>query len=391
MAFIHVSGARCHYRLEGVAEKPVVVLSHSLGLDLGMWDAQMPDLLARFRVLRYDTRGHGASDAPAGDYTIEQLGQDALALLDGLGLRRVAWCGLSMGGMIGQWLGVNAGDRLTHLVLANTSPRIADPAGMETRRKKVLADGMSPIVDTAMARFFTKEMVDGNSSLVASARETVLRMNPVGYAGGCAAVRDHDFAASLRQIRTPTLVISGDADVSMPWDAHGGVLAREIAGADTVRLPTAHISNIGLPRAFTRALMDFISPPGDEDQLMAGLAVRRSILGATHVDRAMSRSTDLTRDFQELLTRYVWGEVWSRPGLDHRTRRLLVLTTLASLSRWDEFRMHLNAALDHGFEWCDVEELLLQVGLYAGIPVANTGFHIAAEERARRSDGGADL
>jgi 3-oxoadipate enol-lactonase/4-carboxymuconolactone decarboxylase len=384
MAFIQLSGLRCHYRLEGGADRPVVVLSHSLGLDLGMWDPQMPDLLSRFRVLRYDTRGHGASDAPAGDYTMEQLGRDALALLDGLGLEQVAWCGVSMGGMVGQWLGANAGGRLTHLVLANTTPRLADPAGMDARRVKVLAEGMAPIVDTTMSRFFTKEMVEANSPAVASARETVARTNPVGYAGCCAALRDHDSAASLKTIRTPTLVISGDVDASMPWDTHGALLVRGIEDAEAVHLPTAHISNLGMPRAFTRALMEFLSPPMDEDQLMAGVAVRRSVLGRAHVDRALAGATDLTRDFQELLTRYVWGEIWSRPGLDHRTRRLLVLTTLATLGRWEEFRMHLGAALDHGFEWCDVEELLLQVGVYAGIPTANTGFQIAGEEREKR-------
>jgi 3-oxoadipate enol-lactonase/4-carboxymuconolactone decarboxylase len=386
MSFIQLPGLRCHYRLEGAADRPVVVLSHSLGLDLGMWDPQMPDLLERYRVLRYDTRGHGATDAPAGEYTMAQLAWDALGLLDALEIGQVAWCGLSMGGMIGQWLAIDTPDRISRLILANTTPRIADPPGMETRRMKVLADGMGPIVDTVMSRFFTAALLAGNPPLVASARETVSRMDPIGYAGCCAAVRDHDAGERLREIRTPTLVISGEMDESMPWDAHGGVLIREIEDSEVVHLPTAHISNIGAPRAFTRALMEFLTEPRDEDQLMAGLAVRRSVLGHAHVDRAMAGATDLTRDFQELLTRYVWGEVWARPGLDHRTRRLLVLTTLAALGRWDEFRMHLNAALDHGFEWSDVEELLLQIGMYAGIPVANTGFHIASEVREKRTE-----
>jgi 3-oxoadipate enol-lactonase/4-carboxymuconolactone decarboxylase len=387
MAFVELSGLRCHYRLEGAADKPVIVLSHSLGQDLGMWDPQMADLLTRFRVLRYDTRGHGATDAPAGDYTMAQLAWDALGLLDALDIPQVAWCGLSMGGMIGQWLAIDTPDRLSHLILANTSPRIADPPGMEARRVKVLADGMGPIIDTVMSRFFTKELLSDTPPAVASARETLSRMNPIGYAGCCAAVRDHDATSRLHEIRAQTLVISGEADESMPWDAHGGVLMREIEDSEVVHLPTAHVSNIGAPRAFTRAVMEFLMQPLDEDQLMSGLAVRRSVLGNAHVDRAMAGATDLTRDFQEFLTRYVWGEIWSRPGLDHRTRRLLVLTTLATLGRWEEFRMHLNAALDHGFEWCDVEELLLQVAVYAGIPTANTGFGIAGEIREKRREG----
>ncbi len=224
MAFITVDGIRSYYRLEGADGLPVVVLSHSLGQDHTMWDGQMPDLLARFRVLRYDVRGHGATDAPEGDYTIEELGRDALALLDALHLERVAWCGLSLGGMVGQWLAVHVPERLSHLVLANTSPRIADPAGMEARRTTVLARGMSAVVEIAMSRFFTPALIEANPARVASARDTFLTTSPVGYASCCAALRDFDGNAALGRIGTPTLVISGDADVAMPFDNHAARL-----------------------------------------------------------------------------------------------------------------------------------------------------------------------
>jgi len=384
MAFLDLHGVRCYYRLEGAVDKPVVSLSHSLGMDHSMWDPQMPDLLARFRVLRYDLRGHGASDAPAGDYSVEQLSRDALARLDRLGLQEVSWCGLSLGGMIGQWLGVNASDRLSHLVLANTSPRTADPAGMEARRQTVLAQGMAAIADTVMSRFFGEALIASHSLHVGSARQTLLATNPVGYAGCCAAVRDFDGRKLLGAISTPTLVISGMSDASMPWDTHGAVLAREIPGAAAIQLPAAHLSNIGAPRAFTRALIAFLSPePGDARD--AGMTRRREILGDAHVDRATASATEMTRDFQEFITCYAWGGIWTRPGLDDRTRRLLVLATTAAMGRWEEFRMHLAAGLDRDLEWCDVEELLLQTAVYAGVPAANTGFHVAAEERTRRS------
>ena len=147
MAIANLDGDRVYYRLEGAAGRPVVALSHSLGLDHTMWDPQVAALTARFRVLRYDLRGHGGSDATPGDYTVEQLGRDALALLDRLGLDRVAWCGVSLGGMVGQWLAAHAGDRLSDLILANSSPRIADPPGMEARRLAVLDGGTRAIVD----------------------------------------------------------------------------------------------------------------------------------------------------------------------------------------------------------------------------------------------------
>ena len=250
MAFAGTDPIRTYYRLEGNGDKPVLVLSHSLGLDHGMWDSQMPGLLSRFCVLRYDTRGHGATDAPAGDYTMEGLGRDALALLDGLGLARVAWCGVSLGGMIGQWLAVHAPERVSALVLANTSPRVADPSVMEARRRTVLDQGLRAVADTAMARFFAPPLLAANPPRVASARATLLATSPAGYAGCCAALRDFDGTAALARISARSLVISGDADASMPWDGHGDVLARAIPGATGVRLATAHLSNLGLPRTF---------------------------------------------------------------------------------------------------------------------------------------------
>jgi 3-oxoadipate enol-lactonase/4-carboxymuconolactone decarboxylase len=376
MPIASLDGLRVFYRLEGAVGKPVVALSHSLGLDHGMWDLQMPGLLQRHRVLRYDTRGHGATDAPAGDYTIDGLGRDALALLDRLAIDRVAWVGVSLGGFVGQWVAAHAPDRLTHLVLANTTPRIAEPAGMEQRRQTVLARGMASIVDTAMSRFFVKPLVDANPPHVASARETVLSTSPIGYAGCCAALRDADLHELLPRIRTPTLVISGDRDEAMPFAGHGSVLATGIGRAQSVRLATAHISNLGLPRTFTRVLLDFLRS-GGHDVATVGESVRRAVLGDAHVDRAAADATELTRDFQAFITKYVWGEIWTRPGLDHVTRRLLVLTATAALGRWEEFRLHLTAGLARDLEWGDVEELLLQVAVYAGVPAANTAFHIA--------------
>jgi 3-oxoadipate enol-lactonase/4-carboxymuconolactone decarboxylase len=194
-------------------------------------------------------------------------------------------------------------------------------------------------------------------------------------------VRDFDLVAGLGGIRVPTLVISGDRDVALGWSGHNDVLARGIPGARVVRLNAAHLSNLEVPRSFSAALFEFLAPPAAADS-GAAMRRRRSVLGDEHVDRAIASTTPFNRGFQELITRYAWGEIWTRPGLDQRTRRLLVLTTMAALGRWEEFRMHLRAGIAHELEWCDVEEILLQAAIYAGVPVANTGFHIAEEERA---------
>jgi 3-oxoadipate enol-lactonase / 4-carboxymuconolactone decarboxylase len=380
MPFAISEGARIFYRLEGAPEKPLLVLAHSLGVDHGLWDPQLPALLRYVQVLRVDLRGHGASDSPAGDYTIEQLGRDVIAAVDSTARERFAYCGLSLGGMIGQWLGANATERITHLVLANTSPRVGAPDLFEARRKAVLEGGMTSVENAAMERFFSPRVLASANPQVATSRAALLAANPVGYAGCCAAIRDMDQRALLGRIRVPTLIIGGCLDASTPWEGHGDLLATAIPGARSIVLEAAHLSNVELPSAFTNALFDFLLPPQSNDRLAAGFTMRRSILGDGHVDRAVANTTELTRDFQDLITRYAWGTVWTRPGLDPNVRRLLVLAMTASLGRWEEFRLHLRAGLAAGLEMPDLEEVLLQVAIYAGVPAANTAFQIASEK-----------
>lgn len=384
MPFAEVNNTRLFYRLEGQSALPALVLSHSLGCDHSMWAPQMPGLLDHFQVLRYDTRGHGASGVPAGDITLEQLGQDVLALADRLGIAKFAFCGLSMGGAVGQWLAINAPQRLTGLVLANTSAKFGTPDLWNARRKAVLEGGMQAIADAVMQRFFSLANQSPGKQADAwaqSTRAVLLGTDPKGYAACCAALRDTDHRAAIKNISVPTLVIGSGKDPSTPWQEHGAVLAREIPGAKAVRLETAHLSNLEQPRTFTAAVLEFLlAGPADANPFDAGLKVRRAVLGAEHVDRSLGHATDFTRDFQELITRYAWGAVWRRPGLDQRTRRLLVLAITAALGRREEFQLHLHAALAHGMEACDVKETLLQVAVYAGAPAANTAFQIAKEE-----------
>jgi 3-oxoadipate enol-lactonase/4-carboxymuconolactone decarboxylase len=345
-----------------------------------MWSPQVPDLLEHFQVLRYDTRGHGASDAPAGDYSIDQLGRDVLGLLNALRIHTVAFCGLSMGGAVGQWLAVNAPERVTSLVLANSSSRFV-PEMLEARRKTVLESGTQGLADAVMGRFFSPErQTDANAR---SVRSVLLGTNPAGYAGCCAALRDFDYKSQLSKISVPTLVVVGDRDASTPWSEHGKILATEIPKAQAIHLPTAHLSNLERPRSFTAAVLEFLQTAievEESDPLETGLRVRRQVLGEEHVERSVAQATDLTHAFQSFITRYAWGSVWARPGLDRRTRRFITLAAMAALGRWEEFRLHLRAGLAHELEACDVKEILLQVAVYAGIPAANTGFHIAHEE-----------
>ena len=256
MPFAEINNTRLFYRLEGGSDLPALALSHSLGCDHSMWAPQMPSLLDHFQVLRYDTRGHGASAVPAGDCTLDQLGQDVLGLADHLGLNTFAFCGLSMGGAVGQWLAITAPQRLTYLVLANTSPKFGTPDLWDARRKAVREGGMQAIVDAIMQRFFSADKQE--STWAQSTRAVLLGTDPKGYAACCAALRDTDTRAALSKISVPTLVIGGDKDPSTPWEGNGSILARDIPKAKTFRLQTAHLSNLEQPEAFTAALLDFL-------------------------------------------------------------------------------------------------------------------------------------
>ena len=256
MPLVELADVRLHYRLDGERGAPPLVLSNSLGTDFAMWEAQMPTLSERFRVLRYDTRGHGQSSVPPGPYAIAQLGRDVVALLDHLELDRITFCGLSLGGMTGMWLGVHAPERLQRLVLANTAPRMAPSTLWNDRIAKVNAGGMAAISEAVLARWFTAEFKLREPAQVGALQAMMERTPAAGYVGCCAAIRDMDQREAVAAIAMPTLVIAGTQDAATP-PADGRFLAETISDARYVELPAAHLSNIEAAAAFTQALVDF--------------------------------------------------------------------------------------------------------------------------------------
>ena len=256
--FAEFGGARFHYRIDGAADAPTVVLSNSLGTDLTMWEPQVPELLREFRVLRYDARGHGQSSASPGPYTIEQLARDVLGLMDVAGVERAHFCGLSMGGMAGVWLGIHAGWRVERLVLADTAPRIGPADVWNTRIAKVRAGGMSAIAPAVLERWFTPAFIASRPDAVAPVRAALEQSDPAGYVAACAAVRDMDLRSEVPRITRRTLVITGTHDVVTP-PAEARALAAAIPGARYVELPAAHISNIEDAAGFNAALLDFLA------------------------------------------------------------------------------------------------------------------------------------
>lgn len=260
MAFVQLAEGELHYTLEGPQNAPVLVLSNSLGTDLHMWDAQMAAFTEHFRVLRFDTRGHGQSLVTPGPYRIEQLGHDVLALLDALHIEKAHFCGLSMGGLIGQWLGINAGNRLLKLVLCNTAAKIGDPSIWNPRIETVLRDGTAAMValrDASIARWFTVDFAQANPMAAKRITDMLAATSPEGYAANCAAVRDADFRDQLSSIRVPLLVIAGTEDAVTP-PSGGHFIEQHVPGAEYAEFYAAHLSNVQADAAFSERVLGFL-------------------------------------------------------------------------------------------------------------------------------------
>lgn len=240
-----------------VGDKPVLLLSPSLGTSMALFDPQIDALRSKFSLLRYDPRGHGASAVPPGGYSLDRLGRDVKELLDHLGIARAHFAGVSLGGMTGQWLGYRAPERLGGLILANTSAYMGPPDGWAGRIETVLAQGIEPMAGPVLARWFTRGYLASGAPDVADVRALLLATDPVGYAGCCAAIRDMDLRPTAPLIRAPTLVIAGAKDPATPPE-HAEFLAEAIADAGLVTLDAAHLSNIEQPEAFNQTLSSFL-------------------------------------------------------------------------------------------------------------------------------------
>lgn len=258
MPFHHHDGLRLYYRLDGRADRPLLVLGNSLGTDVSMWEPQMEALTAHYRVLRIDTRGHGASDVKPGDARIEDLARDVLAVADGLGAGRFSFCGLSLGAMVGQWLGIHAAARVARLVLSNASAHLPPAQGWTDRMALVRREGMGALVDAVMPRFFSQPYRDRDEPFFHSMRTAFAATPAEGYAACCAAVRDADFRPHLARIAAPTLVVAGALDSATPAETHARPLRDAIAGARWALLQAGHIANVEQPDAFNRAVLDFL-------------------------------------------------------------------------------------------------------------------------------------
>lgn len=250
-------GCTINVDVAGSDSAPALMLSNSLGTNLNMWDQQVGEWSKHFRVVRYDRRGHGRSASPQGPYSMERFGRDVISVLDALKIKKTNWCGLSMGGMVGQWLGANAPDRVEKLVLSNTNSYYADKGPWNDRIKFARENGLEKLVDPNMERWFTAGFRANSPEIIAQMKAIFMTTDLGGYVACCEAIRDMDFRSSNPSIKAPTLVIVGAQDPATP-PAQGEAIAKQISGAKVASLDAAHISNMEHPKQYAEIVLNFL-------------------------------------------------------------------------------------------------------------------------------------
>ncbi len=374
------------YRIEGPPDAPVLVLANSLGTSMAMWDPQVSTLAQRFRVVRFEHRGHGGSGpAPAGPYRIADLGEDVVSLLDHIGVERASICGVSLGGMVAMWLAAHRPARVDSIVLACTAAELGPPESWQERAATVRAASPSVLLDGLMGRWFTAGYLDRDPEIGATVASMLASADAEGYAGCCEAIGAMDQRGDLARIAAPTLVIAGADDPVTPPAAAFELQAAIPGAALCVLASAAHLANIEQAERFTAAVVDHLAGP----VATRGDRVRRDVLGDAHVDRSVAGSSPFTAPFTDYITRAAWGEIWTRPWLDGRTRSFVTVALLAGLGRLDELPLHVRGAKRNGLSDQEIGEVLLHTAVYAGVPAANAAFAVARKV-LEEMDGGSD-
>lgn len=362
------------YRLSGPAGAPYLILGPSLGTSAAIWKGQAQALAGHFRLVRYEHPGHGGGKAPRGPYSMEMLAREVLALMDALRADTASFCGLSLGGMVAIWIAAHRPERVERLVLAAAAPRLPPPEAWHERAAKVRREGPGELLDELMGRWFTPAM-DRARKAREDLRGMLQETDPEGYASCAEAIAASDLWPVVPKITAPTLVVGGAEDPVVAPSVLAE-MARAIPGAALAVIPgAAHLVNVERAAAFTEAVMGHLKGV----PAARGRRVRAEVLGEEHVRGAESRTDELSAPFQDFITRAVWGDVWTRPGLPRDTRRLLAMALLAALGHTDELAMHVRAALRAGMPKEAISEVLLQVGAYAGVPAANAAFRVALQ------------
>ncbi|MEV2263084.1 alpha/beta fold hydrolase [Streptomyces anulatus] len=407
------------YQVDGPEDAPWLVLGPSLGTTWHMWDRQIPELSQHWRVFRYDLPGHGGAPAHA-SASVTDLADRLITTLDGLGIQRFGYAGCSIGGAIGADLALRHPHRVASLALVASSPRFGTADEFRQRGVIVRTNGLEPIARTAPERWFTPGFAAAQPAIVEWAVQMVRTTDPGCYIAACEALAAFDIRGALGRIGVPTLVLVGAEDqVTGPAEAR--TLVAGIPDARLALVPGAsHLAPVEQPAAVSDLLLMHFSTswqqdtsaaipvlpsvpgpatpavpfapvaeiapaaptpetsaPTPDDRHEQGTKVRREVLGDAHVDAVNASADGFTEDFQELVTRYAWGEVWSRDGLDRRTRSCITLTALVASGHLEGLAVHTRAALRNGLTPAEIKEVLLQTAVYCGLPAAGAAFAVA--------------
>ncbi|CAO5179093.1 3-oxoadipate enol-lactonase / 4-carboxymuconolactone decarboxylase [Frankia sp. AiPs1] len=384
--------------LAGRPDLPLLVVGPSLGTSsTALWSKVAGALGDSFHVVGWELPGHdgAAVDEP---FTIAELARGVLHYAEdvtaarGDGEARFAYAGVSLGGTVGLALALDAPDRVRHAALLCTGAKIGEAAAWRERAATVRASGCAAMVTGSARRWFAPGFTDREPDVAARLLGGLVEVDPEGYAQACEALAGFDVRERLAAIETPVLAIAGAHDVVTPPATLEQIVSKVPDGRLAVLDDVAHLAPAEAPHQVADLLRGALStPPPTEaptitDVYNAGMAVRRQVLGDAHVDRATAAATSFTAEFQELITQYAWGTIWTRPGLDRRGRSMITLTALIARGHHDELAMHLRAALRNGLTTDEIKEVILQSAIYCGVPEANTAFRIAARVLAEQDD-----
>ena len=377
MNFIEINNATLHYEYLDNKRETTFLFINSLGTDFRIWDGVVNDLKHYGNILRFDKQGHGLSSLSPKTQAIADYVHDVLGLMDALQIEKAVVIGLSIGGIIGQYLAVYHPNRLEKLILSNTAPKIGTDEGWNTRINQVKTNGIASITEGVMRVWFSKNFHQNRPNELRGYANMLANSNTEGYVRACEAIKSNDLRAEIGSISTPTLCFAGSVDGSTPPDLVKS-MADSIPNASYILVEgVGHIPCVEVPHTIFKYIVEFTFYGDAKTLYERGMITRRAVLGNAHVDRAEANKSDFDTDFQEYITNSAWGAVWSRPTLTRRERSMITIAVLATLGHHEEVEMHLRATKNTGATIEDIKEVLLHIGIYAGVPVSNIAYKLA--------------
>ncbi|MEU4420192.1 4-carboxymuconolactone decarboxylase [Actinoplanes sp. NPDC024001] len=355
-------------------DRPLLLLGSSVGTSVdSLWARCAERLYGRYHVVGFDLPGHGRSAPAPGPFSIADLAREVVALADRIRPgTSFLYAGDSIGGAIGLHLLLDFPERVTAAALLCTGAKIGESAMWHDRAALVRAEGTAVVVAGSIDRWFAPGFPERSPEITEPLLGALRATDDHSYAYACEALAAFDVRDRLAEIAAPVLAVAGAADKPTPPEGLAAIADGVLHGRLVVLDGVAHLAPAESPE-----VVAFLLDQHFDEQRAAGIRVRREVLGPAHVDRATAGTTAFTRDFQDLITRYAWGDIWTRPGLDRRSRSLITLTALVALGHHEELAMHVRAARTNGLTVDEIKETLLQTAIYCGVPAANTAFRIA--------------